>query len=613
MGNIDTIEIQKNRNKLHRVKKKLKKRFVGIDLVIDEFIQSVEAWYVMPEVITRPTIVNLWGMTGVGKTDLVEEFVKELRLEKNLSKLELGKTGTQGHSVLDLFLSNSNVRSGQQNIIFFDEFQNFRTLSSNGAELEKQGYTDFWELLNRGYMNVNGEVREWIQDFSSDYKQGKKVKETWCGTIEKLEEIKALLSLTESTKDIGNWPVPKMRKILEKYRYKALTKLDCTKSLILIAGNLDEAYRFSGMVDEVDVDADEFHKMSKEISFLDIKKALSKKFRPEQIARLGNTHVIYPCLNTKSYKKLIKLKIKEFEIRVQEVSGVELKIEESVAQAIYDNGVFPTQGARPVFTTLREMLENHIPKVLLFTISDKCKKVELAYGKGILKAKTSKGVLKINHQGKINELKENFTEDEKALIATHEAGHALILSVLFGVAPTKVRLNTVSGGKGGFISLPDLMHTKETISKHLAVALGGFASEKLYFGEEGLTSGSSSDIQKATEIAAKAVRLTGLHSNVPVITFSEGTELGSVSCTDMETTNEKIKVLVGNAEIESLRILKENKELLDKLIKHLIEHEGIAIKDYIKICRENNLQGVKFVEKIEYPYKKMLKSAKVLE
>jgi ATP-dependent Clp protease ATP-binding subunit ClpA len=73
----ETLKRIKSRRKaLQKIAKELKGDFVGLDEIIDEIIRNIEVWYVMPEVITRPVIVNLWGMTGVGKTDLVRRLVR---------------------------------------------------------------------------------------------------------------------------------------------------------------------------------------------------------------------------------------------------------------------------------------------------------------------------------------------------------------------------------------------------------------------------------------------------------------------------------------------------------------------------------------------------------
>jgi len=64
-----------------------------------------------------------------------------------------------------------------------------------------------------------------------------------------------------------------------------------SKMLIFISGNIDEAYEMSGDVSNSDIDADVFHEFSKKINIINIKNALTKRFKPEQIARFGNNHI----------------------------------------------------------------------------------------------------------------------------------------------------------------------------------------------------------------------------------------------------------------------------------------------------------------------------------
>ena len=70
-------EVIKEREKtLRDANKYLKTQFVGIDSIIDQFTESIKIWFLLPEVQSRPLIINLWGITGVGKTDLIRKFVK---------------------------------------------------------------------------------------------------------------------------------------------------------------------------------------------------------------------------------------------------------------------------------------------------------------------------------------------------------------------------------------------------------------------------------------------------------------------------------------------------------------------------------------------------------
>ena len=70
--------IEKRTKELEIVKTKLKEKFIGIDNVIDKVINNISLWYLTPEFQFRPLIISLWGITGVGKTDLVRTLVKYL-------------------------------------------------------------------------------------------------------------------------------------------------------------------------------------------------------------------------------------------------------------------------------------------------------------------------------------------------------------------------------------------------------------------------------------------------------------------------------------------------------------------------------------------------------
>ena len=64
---LDKSVIDAKRAVLEQVKTQLKQEFFGLDTIIDKVIDSMSAWYIFPELITRPVIINLWGLTGVGK------------------------------------------------------------------------------------------------------------------------------------------------------------------------------------------------------------------------------------------------------------------------------------------------------------------------------------------------------------------------------------------------------------------------------------------------------------------------------------------------------------------------------------------------------------------
>jgi len=70
-------------------------------------------------------------------------------------------------------------------------------------------------------------------------------------------------------------------------------------------------------VEDTETDADIYYDLSRRVNIIDIKNALKEKFKPEQIARFGNNHIIYPCLNKKSYRKIIEINCQKYWIELK--------------------------------------------------------------------------------------------------------------------------------------------------------------------------------------------------------------------------------------------------------------------------------------------------------
>ena len=89
MLEINKALIKERKDNLENCKVFLKQEFIGIDAIIDDLLDYLQVWYLMPEVLNRPVIVNLWGMTGVGKTDLIRKMVKFLDYQDRFTEIEL--------------------------------------------------------------------------------------------------------------------------------------------------------------------------------------------------------------------------------------------------------------------------------------------------------------------------------------------------------------------------------------------------------------------------------------------------------------------------------------------------------------------------------------------
>jgi cell division protease FtsH len=149
--NLEEINIKKRR--LEVIKQELKSEFIGIDYIIDELINYIQIWYLMPDVLVRPIVVNLWGMTGVGKTDLIRRLVSKLEYQDRFVEVELSHGENYWYtSVASIFESNC-INDGKPAIVLFDEIQRFYTIDPEGKVVTNTRSQDFWELLSDGRLS----------------------------------------------------------------------------------------------------------------------------------------------------------------------------------------------------------------------------------------------------------------------------------------------------------------------------------------------------------------------------------------------------------------------------------------------------------------------------
>jgi hypothetical protein len=174
-----------NRKSFERAKKELKDHFVGIDEVIDRIFKEIELWYFHPEVLVRPTIINLWGMPGVGKTDLVRRLAKALQLNNKFCNIELDDSSDNSINGIFTKYRNNNVtilnkliekdiNVSDKSILLLDEMHRFNSISNN-SYIKRDEYQDIWRLLSDGILwdevNILKEMKNTINNLQNFYKR----------------------------------------------------------------------------------------------------------------------------------------------------------------------------------------------------------------------------------------------------------------------------------------------------------------------------------------------------------------------------------------------------------------------------------------------------------
>lgn len=305
-------------------------------------------------------------------------------------------------------------------------------------------------------------------------------------------------------------------------------KLDFKDSLVFVIGNLDEAYDVSFNVNP-DMSPDQFHKITKKITVVDIKEALKDRFRNEQIARLGNIHVIYPSFSSRTFKGIINLQLSKYAKEVEDRIGCKLTYDSSIKNIIYREGVFPTHGTRPVFSTIQEIVKSRLPEVIKAItdakLAQKLDSLEYSYSNGYVRVKTYdidrnllttvKSKLKL----RVDNLRKSTLDDKQALCAVHESGHFVAYASIYGNVPAKLISVATESGTGGFLLQDDdederAIKTYDYYMNNIKIALGGYVAERIVFGDDNKTSGAVSDLRKATSIASKMVLELGMYSAV---------------------------------------------------------------------------------------------------
>ena len=188
-----------------------------------------------------------------------------------------------------------------------------------------------------------------------------------------------------------------------------------------------------------------------------------------------------------------------------------------------------------------------------------------------------------------------LTQKEKEISAYHEAGHALVAALLPNTDPVH-KVSIVSRGRaaGYTLKLPSEdrhLHTYSYFLDELAAAIGGYAAEKIVFGE--ITTGPSDDLRKATAIARDLVMRYGMSEKIgPIVLDAHGEmiflgrELGiekNYSERTAQLVDEEVSRLMREAWQRAEHILDQHRAKLDEIARYLVEHESIERADFEKM------------------------------
>lgn len=185
-----------------------------------------------------------------------------------------------------------------------------------------------------------------------------------------------------------------------------------------------------------------------------------------------------------------------------------------------------------------------------------------------------------------------LSDKEKKITAYHEAGHAMVAHVLPNADPVH-KISIISRGRaaGYTINLPTedkKMQGYSDFLDNMAVLLGGYAAEEMYFDE--VTTGASNDLQKLTNIARKIVTQFGMDKKLGPRTFGQKEEMvflgkeiherRDYSEKTAEVIDEEISKYIKQALETAKQVISDNKDKMEKVVQVLLEKETIEKQEF---------------------------------
>jgi cell division protease FtsH len=185
-----------------------------------------------------------------------------------------------------------------------------------------------------------------------------------------------------------------------------------------------------------------------------------------------------------------------------------------------------------------------------------------------------------------------ISDEEKRIIAYHEAGHAVVGNAIAEADPVQ-KVTIVGRGQAGGITWfrPDedrILMSRKKIMATLAYALGGRAAEEAVFDD--VTSGASGDFEQVTRMARNMVTRLGMSDTLGTMVYGQKEELvflgreiseqRDYSDAIAEKIDAEVRKIVDEAYVEAKRILKKYRKELDAVAEKLLDAESITREEF---------------------------------
>ncbi|EGC31896.1 hypothetical protein DICPUDRAFT_5265, partial [Dictyostelium purpureum] len=176
-----------------------------------------------------------------------------------------------------------------------------------------------------------------------------------------------------------------------------------------------------------------------------------------------------------------------------------------------------------------------------------------------------------------------MSEEARRNTAYHEAGHALVAAMTDAADPIHKATIIQRGSALGMVSqLPEMDHvqfTRKQMMARLAICLAGRAAEEIFFGDDGVTSGASSDFQQASSLAYSMITKWGMSDKLGFTYHKDK----SMSQEVQKIIDDEVRELLDKQYKYSKDLIIKNRDNMENLVGELLEKETLSGDEILTI------------------------------
>lgn len=189
-----------------------------------------------------------------------------------------------------------------------------------------------------------------------------------------------------------------------------------------------------------------------------------------------------------------------------------------------------------------------------------------------------------------------LSKEERSIVSYHEVGHALVTALQKHTEPVQkiTIVPRTMGALGYVLQAPEeekFLNTKKELEERIVTYLAGRAAEEIVF--DTITTGAANDIEEATQLARNMITQYGMSEKFGLMKLASRRSMyldngNELDCSDETATlvDEEVKELLNRSYNKAKDLLKDKRDVLDKIASYLIEKETITGKEFMQMFTE---------------------------